>query len=50
MCALLEDAAWIRKVGTAEFRKGIDSLAMNVGDKHKQGTFEKGTLFLCSAF
>lgn len=47
---MLEDAAGIRRVvlacGTVEPRKGIDGLAMIIGDKYKQNPFEKGTLFL----
>lgn len=47
---MLEDAAGIRKVvlacGTVDLRKGIDGLAMIIGDKYKQNPFEKGTLFL----
>lgn len=47
---MLEDAAGIRKVvlacGTVDLCKGIDGLAMIIGDKYKQNPFEKGTLFL----
>ena len=47
---MLEDAGGIRKVvlacGTVDLRKGIDGLAMIIGDKYKQNPFEKGTLFL----
>lgn len=47
---MLEDVAGIRKVvlacGTVDLRKGIDGLAMIVGDKYNQNPFEKGTLFL----
>ena len=47
---MLEDAAGIRKVvlacGTVDLRKGINGLAMIIGDKYKQNPFEKGTLFL----
>ena len=47
---MLEDAAGIRKVvlacGTVDLRKGIDGLAMIIGDKYKQNPFEKRTLFL----
>lgn len=32
--------------GTVDLRKGIDGLAMIIGDKYKQNPFEKGTLFL----
>jgi transposase len=47
---MLEDVAGIRRVvlacGTVDLRKGIDGLAMIIGDKYKQNPFEKGTLFL----
>lgn len=47
---MLEDAAGIRRVviacGRVDLRKGIDGLAMIIGDKYKQDPFEKGTLFL----
>ena len=47
---MLEDAAGIRRVvlacGSVDLRKGIDGLAMIIGDKYKQNPFEKGTLFL----
>ena len=47
---MLEDVAGIRKVvlacGTVDLRKGIDGLAMIIGNKYKQYPFEKGTLFL----
>ena len=47
---MLEDVAGIRKVvlacGTVDLRKGIDGLAMIIGDKYRQNPFEKGTLFL----
>lgn len=47
---MLEDAAGIRRVvlacGTVNLRKGIDGLAMIIGDKYSQNPFEKGTLFL----
>lgn len=47
---MLEDAAGIRRVvpacGTVDLRKGIDGLAMVIGDKYRQNPFEKGTLFL----
>jgi len=47
---VLEDAAGIRRVviacGTVDLRKGIDGLAMIIGDRYKQNPFEKGTLFL----
>lgn len=47
---MLEDAAGIRRVvlacGTVDLRKGIDGLAMIIGDRYKQNPFEKGTLFL----
>lgn len=49
-CAMLEDAAGIRRVvlacGTVDLRKGIDGLAMIIGDRYGQNPFEKGTLFL----
>ena len=32
--------------GVVDLRKGIDGLAMIIGDKYKQNPFEKGTLFL----
>ena len=47
---MLEDVFEIRRVvlacGTVDLRKGIDGLAMIIGDKYKQNPFEKGTLFL----
>lgn len=47
---MLEDVAGIRRVVLAceavNLRKGIDDLAMIIGDKYSQNTFEKGTLFL----
>ena len=47
---MLEEAAGIRRVviacGAVDLRKGIDGLAMIIGDKYKQNPFEKGTLFL----
>lgn len=47
---MLEDYAGIRRVvlacGTVDLRKGIDGLAMIIGDKYKQNPFERGTLFL----
>ena len=47
---MLEDAAGIRRVviacGTVYLRKGIDGLAMIIGDKYNQNPCEKGTLFL----
>ena len=47
---MLEDAPGIRRVvlacGVVDLRKGIDGLAMIIGDKYKQNPFEKGTLFL----
>lgn len=47
---MFEDAAGIRRVvlvcGTVDLRKGIDGLAMIIGDKYDQNPFEKGTLFL----
>jgi len=45
-----EDAAEIRRAvlacGFVDLRKGIDGLAVIIGDKYKQNPFEKGTLFL----
>lgn len=32
--------------GTVDLRKGIDGLAMIIGDRYRQNPFEKGTLFL----
>lgn len=47
---MLEDAAKIRRViiacGSVDLRKGIDGLAIIIGDKYKQNPFERGTLFL----
>lgn len=47
---MLEDAAGIRRVvlacGTVDLCKGIDGLAMIIGDKYKHNPFEKSTLFL----
>lgn len=47
---MLEDTAKIRRVvlacGFVDLRKGIDGLAMIIGDQYKQNPFEKGTLFL----
>ena len=47
---MLEDVPGIRRVvlacGTVDLRKGIDGLAMVIGDKYRQNPFEKGTLFL----
>ena len=47
---MLEDVAGIRRVvlacGTVDLRKGIDGLAMIIGNKYNQNPFEKGTLFL----
>lgn len=47
---MLEDVAGIRRVvlacGFVDLRKGMDGLAMIIGDKYKQNPFEKGTLFL----
>jgi hypothetical protein len=41
---MLKDAAGIRRVvlacGTVDLRKGIDGLAMIVGDKYNQNPFE----------
>ncbi len=33
-------------VALVDLHKGIDGLAMIIGDKYKQNPFEKGTLFL----
>ena len=42
---MLEDAAGIRRVvlacGVVDLRKGIDGLAMIIGDKYKQNPFER---------
>lgn len=47
---MLEDVAGIRKVvlacGTVDLQKGIDGIAMIIGDKFMQNSFEKGILFL----
>ena len=47
---MLEGAAGIRRVilacGYVDLRKGIDGLAMIIGDRYGQNPFEKGTLFL----
>lgn len=47
---MLDDVAGIRRVvlacGMVDLRKGIDGLSMIIGDRYKQNTFEKGTLFL----
>lgn len=47
---MLEDYAQIKRVvlacGCVDLRKGIDGLAMIIGDKYSQNPFEKGTLFL----
>lgn len=47
---MFEDATGIQRVvlacGTVDLRKGIDGLAMIIGDKYKQNPFERGTLFL----
>jgi len=47
---MLENIAGIQKVvlacGTVDLRKGIDGLAMIIGDRYNQNPFEKGTLFL----
>lgn len=49
---MLEDVAGIRKVvlacGTVDLRKGIDGLAMIIGDRYRQNPFEKVPCF-CSA-
>lgn len=47
---MLEDYANIQRVvlacGAIDLHKGIDGLAIIIGDKYKQNPFEKGTLFL----
>lgn len=47
---MLEKVADIKSVviacGTVDLRKGIDGLAMIIGDRYQQNPFEKGTLFL----
>ena len=47
---MLNDTAGIRRVvlacGMVDLRKGIDGLAMIIGDRYNQNPFEKGTLFL----
>lgn len=47
---MLEDVLEIRRVvlvcGTVNLQKGINGLAMIIGDKYEQNPFEKGTLFL----
>lgn len=47
---MLEDHMSVRRIvlacGTVDLRKGIDGLAMIIGDRYKQNPFEKGTLFL----
>lgn len=44
---MLEDVAGIRRVmlacGRVDLRKGIDGLAMIIGDKYGQNPFEQGT-------
>ena len=44
---MLEDVLQIRRVvlacGTVDLRKGIDGLAMIIGDKYGQNPFEQGT-------
>ena len=46
---MLEDAAGIRRVvlacGTVDLRKGIDGLAMIIGDKYKQNPLKKARSF-----
>lgn len=46
---MLKDAAAIRRVvlacGTVDLRKGIDGLAMIIGDKYNQNPFEKWYTF-----
>lgn len=47
---MFEDHTAVRRIvlacGTADLRKGIDGLAIIIGDRYKQNSFEKGTLFL----
>ena len=43
---VLEIRRWVLACGAVDLRKGIDGLAMIIGDKYKQNPFEKGTLFL----
>lgn len=47
---MFEGYAAVRRVvlacGTVDLRKGIDGLAMIIGDRYRQNPFEKGTLFL----
>lgn len=47
---MFEDHTAVRRIvlacGTVDLRKGIDGLAMIIGDRYKQNPFEKGTLFL----
>lgn len=47
---MLENVAKIQRVvlacGAVDLRKGIDGLAMIIGDRYNQNPFEKGTLFL----
>lgn len=47
---MLKDAAEIRRIvlacGTVDLRKGIDGLAMIIGDRYSRNPFEKGMLFL----
>jgi len=47
---MLEDYMSVRRIvlarGTVDLRKGIDGLAMIIGDRYRQNPFEKGTLFL----
>ena len=43
---------WLRKLRNQAYesvglRKGINGLAMIIGDKYTQNPFEKGTLFFC---
>ena len=46
---MLEDAAGIRRVvlacGTVDLRKGIDGLAMIIGDQYGQNPFESAVIY-----
>ena len=48
---MLEDAAGIRRVvlacGTVDLRKGIDGLAMIIGDQYGQNPFEVSAKYSC---
>lgn len=47
---MLEYHTAVRRIvlacGTVDLRKGINGLAMIIGDRYKQNPFEKGILFL----